>query len=335
MTNNILIIKHGALGDVVRTSYFPKSLKSLDSNQNIFWLTSISALDLIRYNPYIDKIVFEIQEIQNIHFDVIYSLDDEIEILEQLNKLRYNKIIGARIENDEITYCEESSYWFDMGLVSKLGKDKADHLKKENKLTHKEIFEKIFDVEEVTPLFYNSEFLKENILEKYHIPDNCRLIGVNPYAGKRWAAKELRTEELYLLLNELITKAEKHNLCILLFGEGEDYNRNVDLKHSLNVDNSLILINTNYRLLDFAAIISNLDLLISSDSLALHLGISNSIETICFFSPTSASEIEDKNVHKILSNHIDYCNYRKDSDNSTITHDRIIRVLLKTNIFDG
>ena len=57
---NLLIVKHGALGDVVRTAYFAKPLArktiNTENDTRIFWLTSQSALPLLRFNPYIDII---------------------------------------------------------------------------------------------------------------------------------------------------------------------------------------------------------------------------------------------------------------------------------------
>jgi heptosyltransferase-2 len=46
---------------------------------------------------------------------------------------------------------------------------------------------------------------------------------------------------------------------------------------------------------------------------------------VAFFSATSAAEIENlKSVRKIKSLTEDYCSYRADADNSTITSERIL-----------
>jgi heptosyltransferase-2 len=77
-----------------------------------------------------------------------------------------------------------------------------------------------------------------------------------------------------------------------------------------------------------AAAIGRLDYLISSDSLALHLAIAQDVPFTAFFSPTSAVEIDDWGIGtKVASTAPDYCNYRKDADNSTITADRIIEAI--------
>jgi heptosyltransferase-2 len=66
-------------------------------------------------------------------------------------------------------------------------------------------------------------------------------------------------------------------------------------------------------------------LLISSDSLALHLGIAQRVPFVAFFAPTSAAEIDDFGLGvKITSTSTDYCSYKKDADNSSLTADRLL-----------
>jgi heptosyltransferase-2 len=77
-----------------------------------------------------------------------------------------------------------------------------------------------------------------------------------------------------------------------------------------------------------AAAVGGLDYLISSDSLAMHLAIAQHVPFTAFFSPTSAVEIDDWGIGtKVASTAPDYCSYRKDADNSTITADRIIEAI--------
>ena len=53
----ILIVKYGALGDVVRTSYILRGIVEKYSNVSITWLTSKVAKDLLRFNHNIDNIL--------------------------------------------------------------------------------------------------------------------------------------------------------------------------------------------------------------------------------------------------------------------------------------
>ena len=55
----ILIIKTGALGDVLRTSFLAQALKDKykKTKPKIFWLTSQSASQFFINNPYVDNLI--------------------------------------------------------------------------------------------------------------------------------------------------------------------------------------------------------------------------------------------------------------------------------------
>ena len=327
MLFKVLIVKHGALGDVVRTSYFIKSLKDKFLNSiEIHWITNISSLDILRFNPFIDKIVFNFSQILDEKYDIIYSLDDESDIVNNVMSLNYKKIVGVSYINGYFDYCDKSSYWFDMGLQSKYGKKKADSLKKDNTKTHSEIFSKIFMVEKITPHIFNSQsYLQEaEIFFKNH---NNSFIGINAYSGGRWSSKELLKKEYIKLINLILDKTNKN---ILLIGAFNDFKRNLEIKNSIK-NNRIFVLDSDSSILKMSAFIYYLDILISTDSLALHLAIANKVKSISFFSPTSAAEIDIfKNGYKIVSKSDDYCSYKKDADNSSITADRIFKKIKLT-----
>ena len=146
----ILIVKFGALGDVVRTSYILKGLRDKYENANIIWFTSDLAYDLLRFNPLIDDIVtpnFKYNLIKIKEIDLMISFDDELKILELVKNLNIKKIIGSYLINNlKIQYTESSKLWFDMGLLSKYGKEVADQKKKDNLLEHNQIMEQILKI---------------------------------------------------------------------------------------------------------------------------------------------------------------------------------------------
>ncbi|HLU38748.1 MAG TPA: glycosyltransferase family 9 protein, partial [Planctomycetota bacterium] len=86
----------------------------------------------------------------------------------------------------------------------------------------------------------------------------------------------------------------------------------------------LIDAGTDNSLLDFAALIDRCEVVITSDSLALHIALARRRRVVAFFAPTSAAEIDVWDLgEKIVSTAPDYCSYRPDADNSTITPERI------------
>ncbi len=332
---NILIVKFGALGDVVRTAYFPKYIKEKQYNSGkrtvIWWLTMPSSVPLIRFNPYIDIISTNINELTKTEFDIVYSLDDEDEILDAIRQLKFRRLIGACKDTDgQSSYCKQAGVWFDMGLLSIYGKNEADRRKKANQLSHAEIFSGIFDTEVAEPNFYNTQ-VKESYATGYveTISQGRFCIGINAFAGGRWHSKALPADEFVELVRKLSTTSiYSRPTHLFLFGAGRDAERNQQVANMLPKDSHITIIDTTSDVLDMAAFIKTMDAFITTDSLALHLAISQKVPTLCFFSSTSAAEIESlPYISKVISTHPDYCNYRPDADNSTITCKRLIGTL--------
>ncbi|MBT96619.1 MAG: glycosyltransferase family 9 protein [Candidatus Pacearchaeota archaeon] len=128
----ILIIKLGALGDVVRTTVLLSELIG-----EIYWLSKTNAGDLLNSSKISRKYFIEsnkdLSKLQGEDFDLVISLDEEKEVLEIVKKIKTKRLIGVYLDsNENINYTKESSYWFDMSLSSKFGKKRADELKKEN-----------------------------------------------------------------------------------------------------------------------------------------------------------------------------------------------------------
>lgn len=322
---HFLVVKKGALGDVVRTSYFAQALKQqFGGDLRLSWITAPSSADLLRLNPNIDDLWFEFEEARPFRFNRIFSLDDEIETLEGVAGLSTDSVTGAILQESVATYTQDSNEWFDMGLRSRFGKERADELKKLNRRSHAQIFSKIFGVEQVSPKFYLDDACRG--WAQANLPKARRRVGINPYSGGRWPSKELRPAELQRLIARLLDGSSPFGTgtAVVLIGAGQDYLKNQALVAELAAAD-LTAICTDESVQHLAAAVSGLDYLISSDSLALHLAIAQEIPFTAFFSPTSAAEIDDWGIGtKVASTASDYCNYRKDADNASITADRII-----------
>lgn len=131
----ILIINIGPYGDVLRTTILLNEFKE----DEVYWLTSENNKDILK-SKYIKRLFFIENfdyDIFNFYFDKVISLNEEY--CDITNNLKYKQLIGVFKNVDEIDYTEDSSYWFDMSLISKLGKEKANDLKKDNRLSYNQI----------------------------------------------------------------------------------------------------------------------------------------------------------------------------------------------------
>lgn len=319
----ILIIKHGALGDVVRTSYFSKPIKESSQNVELHWWTNSSALDILNNNPYIDQIHTSIDIIKTLYFDIVYSLDDEEHIVTSLGKFKTGKISGAYIDSGVIKYTNDVSSWFDMGVHSKFGINHANLLKKSNVKSHTEIFKDIFRVAYVDKRFYFAESNKISKATSAGIN-----IGLFLHSGGRWPSKALSNSESILLIGKILGSEYIHLINeIRLYGTGIEAEKNQLLADNFS-NIKIKVVRTDNSIQTLASNINELAAIITSDSLPMHLAIANDVYTIAYFTATSAAEIDMfDNGCKVTSTASDYCSYKSDADNKTITAETLYKKL--------
>lgn len=325
-TVHFLVVKRGALGDVVRTAYFAGALRRKHGDAlRLSWLTAPMSAPLIRFNPDIDDIWTSFAEAGTQPFDRVFSLDDERDAIDGVMALRAARITGAVLANGDPGYTDDAAPWFDMGLLSRFGKVRADELKKRNALGHAQLLGQLFDVTDVRPVFHGSA--RFNDWAQRWLPAGPRYIGVNCFAGGRWQSKELPAPEIPRLVDGLLALRGGQDIKVVLIGAGPDLQRNRALAERYPADR-VIVADTDDTVLRLAAVIGRLDLMVSSDSLAMHLAVGQGVPTIVFFAPTSAAEIDAFGlVTKIVSTAPDYCSYKRDADNTSITAARILEAV--------
>ena len=315
---DILVIKLGAIGDVIRTTSILPGLKEKYKNCKIGWVTKKESFDILKNNNFIDKIFLigsDIEKVNTCEYDLIISLDDDNEACAIAAKISHKELIGAYLENGKKAYTETSSLWFDMGLISKFGKQKADELKAKNKKTYQEIMYGILGLKcnkQEPILILSREELNfgKNFAGKNNIKENDLVIGINTGAGGRWHDKKLsivETAELIDKLNNEI-KINDKNIKLLLFGGPEEKERNEKIKSLAKT--KVIDAGCDNSLMEFASLVNLCSILVTSDSLALHIGTALKKKIVAFFYPTSASEIMLYNRGiKIIGKGSSYCSY--------------------------
>ncbi len=295
---DILIIKLAAIGDVLRTTAVLPALKEKYPDCSISWVTKNSSFDILKNNEFIDKIYLVDEnlkeKLKDIVFDLVISLDDDTESCSLASSLNSKKIIGSFLENGKKAYTEDSAPWFDIGLISRYGKEKADKLKVLNKKTYQEILFSILNINSdkykihKPILNLQKEDLKfaKGFAEKNNIERKELVIGINTGAGGRWQDKKLSIEKTA----ELIDKLNSELKCkILLFGGPKETERNEKIKQSVKA--KIIDARCSNTLMEFASLVNLCKILVVSDSLALHIGVALKKKVVVFFGPTSFHEI--------------------------------------------
>jgi heptosyltransferase-2 len=291
---NILIIKTGALGDVVRTTFIAQALKDKykENNPKIFWFTNENVKIIFVNNVYVDKVISEKKkdELKKIDFDIVINLEEGLEEGKFASSLNCKEIIGFIYKNGKILPTATAKEWFDMSILGK--KPRNDLLKKKNKKTHRQIISEIVGIknykkyEPFLRLTENQRKIAKDFLRRYHLSRSDLIVGINTSSSGRWP-RELPIKKTVNLIEKLYKKL---NAKILLFGGPNEIERNKEILRLSKIP--ILDTGCGNDLLEFPALISVCNLFITSNSLGLHIALSLKRKVICFIGPTSSSEID-------------------------------------------
>jgi heptosyltransferase-2 len=273
-----LIIKLGAAGDVVRTTALLNVLEG-----DIYWVTNEGNKVLLDGNPKIDKCVpwNDAVCLRELKYDLIINLEDSRDAAEMVNELKFSELYGAYLKKSgAVCYTENARAWFDLSIISRFGKEKADQLKLRNRKTYQEL---VFD-----GLGYAFQG------EKYFLPEAVKTnlsgdIAIAPKAGDVWPMKN------WAYYRQLKGELEKAGFAV----------------------NFLPIRDT---LLQHIGDIRNHRYLVSGDTLPMHLALGTGTRCLSIFICTSPWEIYDYGLQrKIASDCLEEFFYKRDFNEKAVT----------------
>jgi len=274
----ILIIKLGASGDVIRTTPLLRVMSG-----EIHWLTDdrnfvlLSGVKQIAYPiPWSDRHVLDGR-----HYDLVLNLEDSSAAAQVLSHFTYDELFGAYLDGDgNLGYTKSSRDWFDLSLISRFGKERADQLKLENRRTYQEM---IFSG--LGYAFKGEPYLLPNPIPTNLVGD----IALAPYSGSVWPMKN------WAYYDGLKERLERKGLVV-------------------NV------LPTRGSLLEHIADVQNHRYLVSGDSLPMHIALGSRIKCTSIFICTSPWEIHGYGLQRtIVSPRLADYFYRRDFDENAAT----------------
>lgn len=300
--NKILIIKLESLGDVLRTTPILWGLREKFPSSRITWITAKEATPLLENNPLIDRLLpFELESIVQLQaeaFSQVICLDKSKYAcgLASLINAKIKKGFGLTRLGNIYPFNKDADYAFRLGI--------DDDLKfRKNKFSYQEI---IFEVaglkfkgeRYILKLNDRQKALSQRINRKIRPNAYCRVIGISKSCGNKFPLKKW-PEENYFELIELLSK-DKDKSVVLLGAEVKGTeNRRWERRGRGNV----FCFDTSHDIRDFAALINCCDLIVTPDTLTMHIGIGLGKKVIALFGPTSATEIDVYGQgEKIISN---------------------------------
>ena len=293
MGYRILIIKQAALGDVLRTTAVLSGLKRKYPDSHITWLTAPRAKDLLLENSLIDRVyTFGLETIVRLQveeFDELICLDKEPSstAMAVLTRAGIKKGFLMQEQGNVCPANKEAEYTFSLGL--------SDELKfKKNKKTYQQLIYEVCDLkyEADEYVFKLTDEEKDFAQNKFgsRLKPNKPVIGLNIGSDKMFAGKSWRLDGFIELAQKLYRDI---GADILILGGAVEQKKNRVLVEKLTaLKVPVIDSGCDNDLRQFAGIVNLCDIIVTGDTLCLHIGIGLKKKIAALFASTCAQEID-------------------------------------------
>lgn len=288
----LLIIKLAAMGDVLRTTPLLRGLKAAYPDCHITWLTEPNVVPMLKGAEGIDRLLpFDFETVLQLRyeqFDRLYCFDKEPKAIAAAMAMPAAERVGFGMTRyGNVTALNPASeYMFELGI--------NDNLKfRLNAKTYPELIYECAGLPYPEPQEYVLPDLAQeiadarNFLGALGVAPEALKIGLNTGAGDVFATKKW-TEEGYAELAGLL--ARELGATVLLLGGPGETGRNARIAAAANP--APVLTGTDHPIRSFAGIVGNLDMMVTGDTLAMHIAIGLKVPVLAIFGATCPQEIE-------------------------------------------
>lgn len=271
--NIILIIKLGAIGDVIRTTPLLYRIFEEHPRSAVWWLTHTPEI----VPSVVDKVLpFNLEStllLQETEFFKVINLDKDAYACALAKSLKAKEKYGFTLENGKPAPINTQSYHkFLTGIFDP-----------PNQSNSKSYLEEIF---EIVGWKYNGEeyILEVSNSDRWNIPNEGKpVIGLNTGCGSRWVSR-LWPEHNWVELIRLLQ--ENHYFPLLLGGEAEDEKNQRIAKQT----GALYL--GYFDLRKFISLVNQCDLVVTAVTMALHIAIGLKKKVVLFNNIFNRHEFE-------------------------------------------
>lgn len=288
--NTVLIVHLGALGAVVRSTALLKAIHRKYKGAQVTWVTDKPADQILKNHPLIDRVLTttseDILKLSALHFDVALVIDKSLKASGVLKQTSAKEVFGFTVQqaNGAILPATPAAeeLW-------QLGLD--DHAKfyvnqKSEIQLATEALELDYQRDDYfLPLTLNEEILRDERSLSWSLDPNTPIVGLNTGCSGVIPFKKWTVEYHREVIESLLAAGYKN---IVLLGGPEDAERNQKIAEGLPVQSSP----TNLGLRDGLVSVAACDVVLSGDSLGMHMAISQQKYVIAWFGPTCAHEID-------------------------------------------
>jgi heptosyltransferase-2 len=276
----ILIIKLGAIGDVIRTTPLLHKLKEVYPDAEITWLTHTPEV----VPSVVDKIIsFTLSNVIPLlaeRFDIVYNLDKDMEACAIAVMIQADIKDGFTLKAGRcVPLNEKAEHKWLTGIF--------DDLNRENTKSYPaEIFE-ICGFE-----FNHERYIMDTPPQfRWDIKEKRPLVGLNTGCGSRWTTRLWDFEKWAALIDKL----KKRGYGVLLLGGPNEDEKNRRLSEETGVSYL-----GHFPLNKFFSLLNQCDLIVTGVTMALHIAIGLGKKVVLFNNIFNRNEFELYDLGRII-----------------------------------
>lgn len=249
----VLIIKLGAIGDVIRTTPLITKINKELPGYEIWWLTLTPDILPSSVNKKLSFNLKDILILEETEFDWVINLDKDYEACSILNRIKAKKKDGFYLKDGKTAPINKrAEHKFLTGLF--------DDLNQKNKKSYPQ---EIFEI--CGWKFKNEDYLLDVEAKQWNIESyGKKIVGLNTGCGDRWISR-LWPDEYWI---ELISKLDKEGYYPLLLGGKNEHEKNLYF-----AEHTEAVYLGHFSLKEFISLVNNCDLVVSAVTMAMHLAI--------------------------------------------------------------
>jgi ADP-heptose:LPS heptosyltransferase len=272
--SQILIIKLGALGDVIRSTPLLRRLRTDYPEARIWWLTLTPEI----IAPVVDvALPFTPQALavlQAVSFDVLFNLDKDREACALAATLPAAVKKGFTLAQGKLAPIDrDAEHKYLAGIFDDLGRENT-----------KSYPEEIFELCGLT--FAGEKYLLRDTTDnagEWRLPKKRRVVGLNTGCGRRWVSR-LWPEPNWIVLSK---KLKRSGFTVLLLGGEQEHQKNKRIAAK-----SGALYPGHYPLPKFISLVNRCDLVVTGVTMALHIAIGLDKKIVLFNNIFNKHEFE-------------------------------------------
>ncbi len=305
----ILIIKLGAIGDVIRSTPILHKLKKEYPKSEIHWLT-LSPQVIPQIVDRVYKFSLEhITTLQNLKLDLLINLDKDYEACALASS------INAKVKKGFVL--KDNRPWpADANAVNKFLTGMFDDLSKQNSKSYPQ---ELFEICGYT--FQNETYILDNHEGEYDWPSLDRskpVIGLNTGCSGRWKSRLWPEQNWIELAHHLQSK-----FTVILLGGPEEHEKNLNIARKSGAHYPGY-----FPLAQFINLVNQCDLVVTAVTMAMHITIALNKKIVLFNNTFNKAEFDLYGLGHILEPDFDCdCYYAPECPNNCMQYISVDRVI--------